>query len=290
MRSGGVVRSIGAGFRAARKNLVAAVWIYLASMLSAFPIAVSLAFVVDAAYGKSLAAPAFAERLDPELAVELAMSQADALLPYLPLVAGAMLFFGALSAFLTGAVLMAVSSDEPPRTGDFFSAGGRVLGRMLRLVLFGLPFSALVAGLAGVGAFRLATHVSEDWVSEKGVVAVRVAAAIVTGLVLAWVNGAYDFMKVEAVAKGEHRARYAFVRGLERAFFHPLDLFGVFLPFVLLAIAVTVLASLADVAIARSSWIAIALGVLLQQATAFLRAILRIGVAGAEVAYIRGGR
>jgi hypothetical protein len=285
-----VIRALARGIRSARINLGPVTWTYVASLLSALPLAIGAGAVVHGTYAKSLEASAFAARLDPSLMAELLRARGDALSLYLPMIAGAMIFWAGLSAFLAGAVIMAVSSEEPPRTGDFFSGGGRVFGRLLRLVLLGLPFTILCAGAVGFGAHLLTEWIIEDWVSEKGVIAVRIAAVAVTGLVLAWANGAYDLMRVESVAKGEHRARWAFWRGLKRAAAHPMQLLALYLPFVGAAILLTLAVSLIDVRVARSSWVLVVAGLVLQQATAFLRAALRVGLAAAEVSYVRGGR
>ena len=284
------VRALARGLRASRTNVGPVTWTYLTSLLAAFPLAIGAGAVVHGSYGKSLEALAFASRLDLTLMAEFVRARGEALSVYGPLIAGAMIFWAGLSAFLTGAVIMAVSSEEPPRTGDFFSGGGRVFGRLLRLTTFALPFTLLAVGAFGAGTRIAVEWLVEDWVSEKGVLAMRLLWLVSTALVLAWVNGAYDLMKVESVAKGEHRARWAFWRGLKRAVLRPLPLLAIYLPFVGAAILLTVLSSLIDVQIARSSWIWLIFGLLLQQATAFARAALRVGLAAAEVAYVRGGR
>lgn len=288
--TGGLGAALSRGARAARQNLGAVTWTYLASLLSALPLAIGAGVVVFSSYGKSLEAEAFAARLDPMLIAEFLRARGDALLVYAPLIAGAMIFWGGLSAFLSGAVIMAVSSEVPARTGEFFSGGGRVFGRLLRLVLFGLPFTLAAVGAIGAGVYFLSEWMIEDWVSEKGVIAIKLLSLAVTAFVLAWINGAYDLMKVEAVAKGEHRARWAFWRGLRRAATHPFEVLGVYLPFVGIAIGLTIVSSLIDVRIARSSWLWVIVGLVLQQATAFARAALRVALAGAEVAYVRGDR
>jgi hypothetical protein len=277
-------------FRAARLNVGAVTWTYLASLMLALPLAIGAGTVVSSKFGRSLEATAFAARLDASLLAEFVRSQGDALLSYAPMLAGAMIFWGALTAFFSGAVIMAVSAEEAPLTGAFFSGGGRVFGRLLRLVLLGLGFTVVTVGAVGAGIWFLAEWAIEDWISEKSVMAVRVGCVLLTALALAWVNGAYDLMKVEAVAKGEHRARWAFWRGLRRAARHPLELLRVYLPFVGAGLVLTVLSSLLDVQIARSSWLWVIVGIVLQQATAFARAMLRVGLAAAEVAWVRGAR
>jgi hypothetical protein len=127
---------------------------------------------------------------------------------------------------------------------------------------------------------------TEDWISEKGLLLANLLTLLVAGLLIAWVTGAYDFMRVEAVARGEHRARYAFIRGLARAARHPVAVLVLSIPFALLALALTVAASLIDVEIGRSSWTMIVLGFILEQATCFSRAVLKVGLAGAQVAYV----
>ena len=116
--------------------------------------------------------------------------------------------------------------------------------------------------------------------------AVRIIAASIAFLVFTWATGAYDFMRVEAVARGEHRARYAFVRGLARAVRHPLRVLSVELPLGGGALLLTIVASVLDAHISRGSWAAIIFGLLLEQLTAAARALIKVSLAGAEVAYV----
>lgn len=279
-KKGAVVR---AGVAAAWANLGAVTWRYVASLVSALPFALAFGLVVDGYFAKSLTAETFAAGVDLVLLVEFALANKDALVALVPVLAGGVILWSAISAFLTGGVLSTVAADHPLRTNELFAAGGRGFGRLMRLLPFGAVFTVVALVLPAVGLFALHHEVTESWVSERGVVATRLAVLLLVVLLFAWANGAYDLMKVEAVAHGEHRARYAFWRGLVRAAKAPISLVVVYLAFVVVAVVVTLAASLIDVRLARTGAVTIAAAFVLQQATAYVRAFVSVALAGAEV-------
>lgn len=128
------------------------------------------------------------------------------------------------------------------------------MGRLLRLLpLAGLLLVILVGGVGLLSGYLGRTW-TEDWTSERGVFGVQLCVGGVVFLAWAWFRGVYDLMRVEAVVNDEIRARYAFVRGLIWGLRHPLPLLGLALPYALLGIGFTVVASLIDVRLVRSSW------------------------------------
>lgn len=277
------------GVAAARENLAAVTWRYVASLVSALPLALAFAATVDGYFASSLEAERFAARLDPQLWAELGLDRGDAFAQFGPLVLGAIVFWVAVSAFLTGGVLSTVTADVPLRTNELFAAGGRGFGRLMRLFPLGAGFTALVVGVVAGALMFLHKKGTEDWVWEKGVVATRLVCLVLIAVVAAWANGAYDLMKVEAVARGEHRARYAFWAGLVAAVRAPRRLLSVYLPFVAAAVLGTLLVSLVDVRIARTNMGWIALAFVLQQGAAYFRAFTSVALAGAEVRLMARG-
>lgn len=271
------------GLASARENLAAVTWRYVASFVAALPVALAFGALVDGYFASSLEAERFAAGLDVQLWAELLFDRADALALFGPMLLGGLVFWVAISAFLTGGVLSTVNADVPLRTNELFAAGGRGFGRLMRLFPLGVGFSLLVVGVVGALVMLGQKKLTEDWVSEQGVALTRWLGFFVIGLVLSWANGAYDLMKVEAVTRGEHRARYAFVRGVAAAARSPLRVLGVYLPFVVLAVVVTLLFSLVDVRIARTNAGLVVLAFVLQQIAAFVRSFLSVALAGAEV-------
>ncbi len=271
------------GVSAARENLAAVTWRYVASFFSALPLALAFGAIVDGYFASSLEAERFAEGVDLQLWAELLFDRGDALAVFAPLVLGASIFWIAVSTFLTGGVLATVHADVPLRTNELFAAGGRGFGRLMRLFPLGAGFTAVVVGVVAGGLTFLHNEGTEDWVSEKGVVATRLVCLAVIALVAAWANAAYDLMKVEAVTRGEHRARYAFVRGVAAAARSPLRVLAVYLPFVFAALIVTLLVSLIDVRIARTNGVWVFVAFALQQGVAYFRAFTSVALAGAEV-------
>lgn len=279
-------RAIKHGVGAARTNLGAVTWQWVASLLASVPFALVGAFVVNRHFSSSLSAETFAAGLDPELAAELWLERGDELALLGPMFVGALAFWVALTAFMKAAILAAVASETPMRTGELLAAGGRGFGRLMRLFPLGAAFSAVIVGASAFGLTKLHGVVTEDWVSEKGVFFLRLVVFGLVLLILSWTNGAYDLMKVEAVAKGEHRARWAFWRGLVAAARGPGRLLAVYLPFAIIAVVVTFVVSLIDVRISRTGYAVVAAGFLMQQGVAFVRAYLSVALAGAEVALL----
>jgi hypothetical protein len=282
----GIASAIKHGLRAALRHYPAAVWTYVLVSLGALPVAVALGALVQQRYGDSLDAGAFARALEPLLVTELAIREERALGMIAFMLGGTVFLWAIVSTFLAGATINAVSRAEQTRTGEFFAGGGRVFGRLMRLLPLALPFSLLAVGLPAFLLNKLATSIIRDLASDRGAVLVRWATIAIALVLLAWTSGAYDLMRVEAVARGEHRARYAFWRGLMRAVKRPLSVLALSSSFGVAGVALTLLVSLGDVELSRSGWFAIVIGFLLQQAIAFVRALLRVGLAGAEVAYV----
>jgi hypothetical protein len=285
-----VIGPIKSGIGVAARRLGPATWVYLVSLISTLPAALAIAWLADRHLGASPAGDAALGGLSIGMIVELWATQRASLEPLVPLALGASILTVALSAFFDGAVIAAAAAEGPLRTGDFYAGGGRVLGRMLRLLTFNVPF---VLGAAGGSAFGLSKAfgaITKDWIDEPAVFFTGAAGVALWLILIAWIKGASDLMKVEAVAKGEHRARWAFARGLGRAVRHPLQLLLANVPFLGLALAITLGSLVVDRGLDRSADEGIVLGLLLQQGTAFVRAVLEVGLMGAMVALVRGDR
>jgi hypothetical protein len=283
-----VGRAVKDGVGAALRNYPAAVWTYVLLTLASLPIALAAGVFVHGHLASSERADDFARGLDALGWLEILRQDAAVQPVVIVVMAGLFVSWIVASTYLAGATIGAVSrAGEPTKTSDFFAGGGRSFGRLMRLLTFTVPFFALAVVLPAWGAGALVERLTREMVSEKAVLAVR-ALAVVLGLVLfAWASSAHDFMRVEAVARGEHRARYAFWRGLQRAVRHPFGAASLSAVFGGSALLLTLVASLADVRLDRASWLTVLGGVVLQQGVVLARAALRVALAGAEVAFSR---
>jgi hypothetical protein len=249
-------------------------------MLIALPVAIGVFSMVLTHIGHSFDADTFARSLDPvrTYAMLLAYKKGTALL--LPALGGQVLLWAVVSTYATGATLSAVHGESKTSTHELLEGGGRVFGRMLRLLALSAPLWLLIVGGIGYCLYWSVGELTKDWISEQGVVFARLVAVAIAGVVVCWATGACDLMRVEAVARDERRARVAFVRGLLRALKRPISLIALAAPFVLGGALVTVLFSLLDVRIERNGAFTIAMGLLLQQSIVFLRLLLRSSALG----------
>jgi hypothetical protein len=278
--------SIRLGVRVGLGNKLAAIWMYVATCAASLPFAIGAAAIIQARLGHSLSALDFARRLDPILWAELLRRDRSSLLALVPVLIGSLVAWTLVSTYLSGAIIGAATRSEPSPSSELWGAGGRAFGRLLRLIALGLPFVVLIAGGAGYGLFKSIEALTGDWVSEKSVLLVRCSGTVVFAVVFLWASGAYDLMRVEAVARGEHRARHAFVRGLLRALRAPHAVLLIQAPFALLATAITVLWSVLDARLPRASWPLLLVGLIVQQAMVFARSVIKIALLGSEVAFV----
>lgn len=278
------------GLRLARQRLSLSAWVYSATLVSALPFGIGVGSLLHSELSHRAVAGEFAEGLAPDLMVELLLEHGSALSTMVPLLLGVWLAWLFMSTFLTGAVMMAACSEDPGDTSEFFARGGRVYGRLLRLLIFAAPYGTIAIGLVVVLATKLSGWLVEDWVSDGAAFAAKWGLALAALGLIAWIVGSLDFMRVEAVAKGERRARYAFVRGLARSLRSPIRTLAVVLPFMLAGVGMTLLGALADSHLTRSGWIVIGLGLILQQGIAFSRSFFRVAQLCSEVAFVRADR
>lgn len=279
-------RAVMLGIRVGTTNRAATTWAYVAVAGVSLPIGLVVGGIVQERFGFSLAASDLVRRADPMLVLELWRDRRHALETLAPLLIGTVIVWTVLSTYLAGAILASVARADRARTGEFFAGGGRVFGRLLRLLALGLPFVLLAGGLPSFGLYKVVNVATENMVSEKAVFALRLITLFLALAFIGWASGAYDLMRIEAVARGEHRARYAFVRGLFRAARHPFALVSVAVPFALAVLMITVIGYLIEVHVVTGSWVLIWIMIVLEQAIAYFRALLRVSLAASEVALV----
>lgn len=276
------------GLRVAGRRLGVVTWIYVVSVFAALPFGLAFGFLADRSFSASAVGAALLTEAPMDLLLEWLRAERSAFSLFVPFGVGVLLSMLGWSAFFDGAVVAAVANEGPVRTGDFYSGGGRVFGRMLRLLVFGLPFTCAITGGAGALLYFGERRLTEGWVDERAVFGVQVAALVLLLIVLSWCKGAHDLMKVEAVAKGEHRARWAFVRGAARALVAPHRVLLANLPFLLAGTFLSGLAFTVDPLIPRLEPQGIAAGFALGQGVAFSRAYLEVAMTAVMVRLVRG--
>lgn len=276
------------GLKIARRRLGVVTWLYVVSLFAALPFGLAAAWLTEQTFASSLVGDELLRHLSTDLLLEWLRQERRAVGLMVPFGAGVVLSMLGWSAFFDGAVVSAVASEGPVRTGDFYSGGGRVFGRMLRLLCFGLPFTLLVTGGTGLALLRGLRSLTADWIDERAVFGAQLGSLLLLALILSWCKGAHDLMKVEAVAKGEHRARWAFWRGLSRALVAPHSVLAANLPFLGLGVLLTIVGLSLDLQIQRIEPTGIALAFALEQGAAFLRSFLEVAMTGAMVGLARG--
>lgn len=275
--------AIRAGIAGALRVWPAAVWLYLVTAFSALPVFLAVAALVFEGTARMAEAAEVATGFDPVLLYSLLLRNRSAVYTVIPMFAGVVILWVVGTTYLSGATIAAVSRRDGTSTHELMTGGGRVFGRLLRLLMFGGPFWVIVVGASAYGLYQGTEWLARDLLSERGAFFLRAGAAALALLIIVWTSGALDQMRVEAVARGEHRARYAFWRGLHRAVLHPWIIFRTTFVFTATMVLITVLWSLLEVHIPRSPQLLIALIFIVQQAIAFGRAFLRVATFAAAV-------
>jgi hypothetical protein len=276
-------RLVKLGFMSAARCWPAAVWSYVATALVALPFALAAGVLFQKHLGDSLDAAQYARGLDPTMVLAVLLANPGAPDLLIIVLASLVILWAVASTYLTGATITAVARPQPTSTHDLYTDGGRVFGRLLRLLALALPFWALVVGLPSFGLYKGLEALTRDWISERGVFATKLLAIVICAALIFWANAACDLMRVEAVARGEHRARYAFWRGLVRAAKRPFAPLLIGAVFSGLAWVATIGHSLLDAHFARSSFFTIVVALLFQQAITFSRAFLRVAALASAV-------
>lgn len=271
------------GVNAAIRCWPAAVLNYVATALISLPLALAVGYSFHTHLSASADADIYARGLDPTMILAVLTAKEAAAVALVVVVIGLVVLWGVASTYLTGATLAVLVTPRSTSAHDLYESGGRVFGRLMRLLGFSGPFWLLVVGLPSYGLYKGIEALTRDWASERAVLAARLAALGIAVLLLCWASTTCDLMRVEAVARGERRARFAFWRGLVRGAKKPFAPLSIAFIYTGAMVVVTLLHSLFDAHFARSSMVWIAVGFVLQQAVAFSRAFLRVAALGSAV-------
>jgi len=231
-------------------------WIYALNfslaLMGTLPFSLRLSRVLD----RSLAAERLYKGFDLTVFIEL-VTQPDVSLR--ALVPGSFLFtllFFVTMLFLTGGILEAYRYDRKLKPGEFFYSCGtffRPFVRLLGLLLIVLVPVGVLFGLVQRWSNRLAADAPWEmlgfWVQVGGTMVMLFLFMVVR----LW----FDMAQVCAVAEGELRMRYAFVRGYKLTFGNFGVLIWIYLRILLATAVGLVLPLWVWVELVRPEWVAV---------------------------------
>src|SRR5688572_23303191 len=122
--------------------------------LLSLPIALYVFMCVFPAVGASLYAEAFAAGLEPIAWLSILLKHEAGLPAAGALAAGLVGLWAIVSTYLNGATIAALSRSERISTNELYSSGGRVFGRLLRLLPLATTFWGLLVGGSAYGLYR----------------------------------------------------------------------------------------------------------------------------------------
>jgi|CXWL01.1.fsa_nt_gi hypothetical protein len=204
--------------------------------------------------------------------------------PSLAAVAGLALLVGPLLA--GGTVEVLTTNDAHPLLHRFGRGAGRLWVRFLAAGLVAMPSALLAAALAG-GPWFVVRKQLGDQASGMTKLALGVAGGIGAGLGLLLVLIALDLARIAIARDDSRRPIRLFFRVLRQVLRHPLRTLGVWswnaAPLlVLLALYLALRAG-----VRTGGWLTIGLLFVAQQAFAFCRAVLRVGLWSGEIGLLQ---
>lgn len=270
-----------AGLRACRRHWLLAAWLYLTSSILSVPAALAVGYLVHRQVGATLSAADFADGTFL-LVCQFLAANITTLTSMLPWMVGLGLLWLVVHLFWRGALIENVLLDASPSLGELAASGAHNWPRLARLLPAGM-LCLLVAGCLPIYAlFKMVQSVSKSWYSEPAVLAANLGVAALGFLLIAFASGAHDLMRAHAVLADEARAPAAFYQGLRIAVRSPLRLLVACVPFVFSTLVLTIFVAHVCRYVAHSGWLAFCVVIGVQQAAAFLRAMLSVGLVGAE--------
>ncbi len=303
----GPVRAVRNGAaRLARARRVV-VWLWLANLLFALPLAVA----VGASIGNSIGASQVAERLLEGLDLiwhseyaavtdgvggtlqpsqvgvgafldNLELWFSGALFELEPGLVAAGVLYALVWALLLGGVLAYLQSGDVPTVRGFFGFGGEFFFRFVRLTA--------VVGVLYYGVFRFSRwlfarleHLTRDVTAEKSVLLVYLGAAALVLLLLVFLRMISDYAKIAMVIEDRRSALLAALRGARFVAGKPLRTFGLVLLIAGVGAVALYLYSQVAPGVGQATWLAVIGAFLVSQLFLIVRLGLRLTLLGAEL-------
>jgi hypothetical protein len=214
------------------------IWLWLANVLVALPLAVAMAASIQDSVGGSLVQQNLRDGLDMGWYGEFAAQAKGIESTFSPSVVGAGAFFDNLEAWLNGRLF-----EMPPalvalgvvyaliwalflggilhrygdrrglfRLSEFFSHGGEFFFRFVRLAVLSGVLYYLVYRFAG-WLFGRVEEAMRDVTVEKTVLGYVVAAALLVALLLTFIHMAFDYAKIATYKENRRSMILAAIRG-----------------------------------------------------------------------------
>ncbi len=280
------LRAMRAGLSAAMSCTTAALGLWALGLVMALPVGLMTAQLVHRVFGRTLIAESIAARFLPLYGAELFASQRSSLLAFVPVVAGVVLLWLVLTPWMQGFGLGAVRRAE----GGAAAHAGRYYGRLLRLWPLTLLWSAAVLVPLGALAVKVAGEGVQAWTSERAVLGLRLGILALILAVGAWVRGSVALMRAAAVLQPQLALWRIVVREIVAAGRQPVLPFVFVAAFFGLGLAVSLAGSIVHTHMRLDLLWVLICALLLQQATALLRAMLQLGLHGAAVQHVQSRR
>ena len=168
----------------------------------------------------------------------------------------------------------------------FFTGVAKNSGRFLRSLLWFLPTAVLVvAAVAGTAA--LFFKIAEKQVNARFDLVGFAAAGVLALLLLAIFHPAFSLARIAAARHGDRKTLRGFLRAIWLVFRRPGIFLPLFVSYVLLAVALHLIYTLARSPFTVSTALGILAVLLAQQLVMVVRALLQVALWGAEVAAYR---
>jgi hypothetical protein len=279
----------------------------LATLLIALPLSLAVRGAIEQHLGRSAAAEAVADGASFEWWQEFTAQASGLAATFTPSIIGAGAILHNLDAlldnapwtpailavtatwlvawsFLSGGVLDRLARRRPTRAHGFFAACGVHFWRFVRIGVVALLAYAFLFGSVHRWIFQdLYPYLTQDLAVERTAFAIRLAAYLLFGGLLAGTTAVFDFARVRTVVEDRRSALGAVLAGARFVRRHPGSVAGLYLVH---ALAFGVLAALYAVlspgapGAGLSGWAALALG----QAYVVARHYLKLAFYGAEIA------
>ncbi len=283
------------------------VWLWIANLLFALPLAFQVSASIERSIGASQVGRTLLERLDliwhteyqdasEGVSATLEPSQVGvgAFLDNLELwfsgeifeldpgliAAGAL--YALLWALLIGGALGYLQSGARPTLRGFFGSGGEFFFRFVRVTVLMAGLYYLVYRFSE-WLFESLEYRTRDVTVEKSVLSVYLLAAALVVLLLVLVRMISDYAKVAIVMEDRRSALLASLRGVRFVLSHPIGTLGVVLIVGVAGLVVLYLYSLVAPGVGQSTWTTVVLAFLVSQLFLIARLALRLTLLGAEL-------
>ncbi len=278
------------------------VWVYLASLAVALPLATIVRGRIATHVGGSLVEQNLREGFDldwygeyEEQASGLAATFGPVVIGHMALVENlerlldgelltserTLLAAGGLFlvfwAFLVGGILDRFAHPgEPHSRARLFGHGGEFFWRMFRLLIISALLYLVIFRFIASPLHDFVETATRDVTAERTVIFWTALVYLLTGLLLFVASMALDYAKIAVVVEKRRSSVLAFVRGLGFVFQHPGKSFGLYALLVAMAAAVMLIYGVFAPGAGQSDWVAVLIAFAVGQAYLVVRILVKL--------------